>query len=107
MNYQTILFAMATFATQAAWAFEPIALKDPFTLSVYAKCPAEDCNEASEAVLTKTVGKEMIGTNMKDYWANGKGEDAKEGGVVRNFDGTRKIGEIVFKATTDDVGEEF
>jgi len=109
MNYQTILFAMATVATQAASAS---LLRKPLTLSVYTKCTTDDCNgDPSDAVFTETVGKEMVATNMRDYWDNGKGDGlGPEFTSTYGFSGTRKIGEIVFESTTggeNDLGKEF
>jgi hypothetical protein len=115
MNYQAILFALATFATQAASA-SIIARNDllhkPLMLSIFAKCTTEDCHgDPSGAVFTKTVGTNMVATNMMDYWENGKGDGLgpEYTGPV-GYSGTRKIGEIIFESTTggeEDPGQEF
>jgi hypothetical protein len=117
MNYQTILFALATFANQAASASiipRNDLLAKPLALSIFAKCTTDDCNGDPSTIFFTTNNDAglMVATNMEDYRENGKGDGL--GPEYQNslgFSGQRKIGEIIFKSTTgaedEDLGQEF
>jgi hypothetical protein len=117
MNYQTILLALVTFATQAASASiipRNDLLPKPLALSIFAKCTSDDCDGDSSAIFFTTTNDAglMVATNMEDYWKNGKGDGlGPEYQSSLGFSGKRKIGEIIFKSTTgagdEDLGQEF